>query len=198
MPMMTKTLLTLSTSLCLAQMVAAESALSFVDLRVHGGIAQTDGTAGHVTLMAGDLGNKDQHVITIDADMGIVLGFRGTVMETIAKRDDNSAELDLKLGGGAIVGGLGFIVGKSAHMELCGGYGQGVGTLTGDTPWDYRDSRYKTYLAELGWYYTDDSGIQFGLIVGYSVVKVTYNDVNTTVKAEVKGFDGSISLGFRF
>lgn len=192
-------LLTCSATVCLSQ-AYAESALSFVDLRAQAGVAQTEGQSGSLTLMAGDIGNKDQHVLTLDADMGIVLGLRGTLTETTAKREDTNTDLDLKLGGGAIVGGLGFYMGKNVHMELLGGYGQGVGTTTGDTPWDIRDSRYKTYLAELGLYYTLTSGIQFGLIAGGSIVKVTFDDVGTgtKVKAETKGFDGSVALGYRF
>jgi len=195
--MRTLLLLTCSATVCLSQ-VYAESALSFVDLRAQGGIAQSDGQSGNLTLMAGDIGNKDQHVLTLDADMGVVLGLRGSVTETTAKREDTNTDLDLKLGGGAIVGGLGFYLGKNVHMELVGGYGQGIGTTTGDTPWDIRDSRYKMYLAELGLYYTLTSGIQFGLIIGGSIVKVTFDDVGTKVKAETKGFDGSVALGYRF
>ena len=197
--MRTLLLLTCSATVCLSQ-VYAESALSFVDLRAQAGVAQTEGQSGSLTLMAGDIGNKDQRVLTMDADMGIVLGLRGSVAETTAKRKDNNADLDLKLGGGAIVGGLGFYLGKNVHMELAGGYGQGVGTTTGDNPWNDRDSRYKMYLAELGLYYTMNNGIQFGVIVGGSIVKVTFDDVvtSTKVKAETEGFDGSVALGYRF
>ena len=197
--MRTLLLLSCSATVCLSQ-AYAESALSFVDLRAQAGIAQTEGQSGSLTLMAGDIGNKDQHVLTMDADMGIVLGLRGSVTETTAKRKDTNTDLDLKLGGGAIVGGLGFYLGKNVHMELAGGYGQGVGTTTGDNPWDARDSRYKMYLAELGLYYTLTNGVQLGLIVGGSIVKVTFDDVVTSskVKAETEGFVGSVALGYRF
>ena len=190
-------LLTLSTSAFLTQ-AYAESALSFVDLRVQGGLAQTDGQAGSLTLMAGDIGNKDQHVLTLDADMGVVIGLRGSAINTSASREDTNADLDLKLGGGAFVGGLGFYLGKHTHMELLGGYGQGIGTATGDTFVDNRDTQYKMYLAELGVYYTYSSGIQLGVIVGGSILKAVYDDLGTDVKAETKGFDGSVALGYRF
>ncbi len=193
----TKTLFMLAATLCWSN-AHAESELQFVDLRVQAGVSQTDGQAGSFTLMAGDIGNKDQKVIEADADMGIVLGLRGTVMETTVKREDTGVDLDLKLGGGAIVGGLGFLISKNAHLELNGGYGQGVGTIKGDTPWEDRDSRYKMYSGELGWFYTFDMGIQFGLIGGYSILKVKYETAGGQVKAEAKGFDGSVSLGFRF
>lgn len=182
----------------IASAQAAESALSFVDLRVQGGLAANDGDAASLTVMAGDIGNKDQHIISLDADMGVVIGLRGQMAQVTAKRDDGLGDLDLKLGGGAVLGGLGFYLGKHTHAELLFGYARGVGTQTGSTPWAQRDSSYIQYQGELGWYYTWETGIQVGITAGYSVIKVTWDNDGTDVKAEAKGVDAAVALGYRF
>ena len=186
------------TLVALGSAQASESALSFVDLRVGGGLAANDGEIASLSLMAGDIGDKDQHIITLDADMGVVVGLRGQVSKVTAKRDDGLGNLDLKLGGGTVLGGLGFYLGKNSHAELLFGYSRGVGTQTGSTPWDQRDSSYTAYQGELGWYYTWDSGILVGLTAGYSVVKVKWDDNGTDVKAEANGIDAGVALGYRF
>jgi hypothetical protein len=178
----------------------AESALAFVDLRAQGGLAASDGNSASLSVMAGDIGNKDQHVISLDADMGIVIGLRASMMEVTGEREDGGADLDLTLGGGTFLGGFGFYLGKNTHAELLGAYSQGSGSTTGDVPWDDRDTRYKAYHAEFGWYYTWSTGIQLGLLGGYSIIKLKYDDpvLAARVKAEAKGFDASIALGYRF
>jgi predicted outer membrane lipoprotein len=178
----------------------AESALTFVDLRVQGGVTADDGEAASMTVMAGDIGNKDNHIISFDADMGVVLGLRGQVSKVTAERDDGLGDLDLTLGGGTLMGGFGFYFGKHSHGELLFGYARGVGTTTGSTPWDQRDTSFIQYQGEIGWYYTWETGLQLGLTAGYSVIKATWSDrVNDVdVKAEAKGIDGALSLGYRF
>jgi hypothetical protein len=198
--MRTTSRLALVTCLALGSLPAAESALRFVDVRAHGGLTVSDGETVNLTLMAGDIGNKDQHVISLDADMGIVLGLRGQVAEITAERDDGLEDFDVKLGGGTALGGLGFYLGKRSHAELVFGYAKGVGSTTGGNPWSDRDTKYTQYLGELGWYYTWSTNIQVGLTAGYSVMKLKYDDavLDQTIKAEAKGFDGSVALGFRF
>lgn len=181
-----------------ASPLMAESALSFVDLRVQGGLAVNEGEAASLTLMAGDIGNKNKHVITLDADMGVVIGLRGQMSDVTAERDDGLGDLELKLGGGALLGGLGFYLGKHSHAELLFGYSRGVGTQTGSTPWEDRDSSYVQYQGELGWYYTWDHGLQVGITAGYSVIKVEWDDNGNDVEAEAQGVDAAIALGYRF
>jgi hypothetical protein len=198
--MRTTSRLVLVTCLALGALPAAESALRFVDLRAQGGLTVSEGETANLTLMAGDIGNKDQHVISLDADMGIVIGLRGQVAEITAERDDGLKDFDVKLGGGTVLGGLGFYLGKNSHAELVGGYAKGVGSTTGSNPWEDRDTSYTQYLGELGWYYTWSSHIQVGLTAGYSVMKLKYDDpvLNKKIKAEAKGFDGGVAIGFRF
>jgi hypothetical protein len=186
---------------CLAtgSVSAAESALTFVDLRAQGGITLQEGTTANLTLMAGDIGNKNKHVISLDADMGIVLGLRGQLAQVTFQRDDGGEDLDMKLGGGTFLGGLGFYLGPNNHAELCVGYATGVGSTTGSHAWDERDTEYKQYVAELGWYYTWSNHLQLGVIAGYSLMKVEYDDpLLGTIEGEADGFDASISLGYRF
>jgi hypothetical protein len=177
---------------------AAESALSFVDLRAGGGVTVSNGETVNLTLMAGDIGNKDQHIISLDADMGVVIGLRGQMANVTAKRADGLGDLDLKLGGGTLMGGLGFYLGKNSHAELLFGYARGVGTQTGSGPWDERDSSYTQFLGELGWYYTWNSHLLVGITAGYSQIKVTWDNAGTDVDAKAKGIDAGIALGYRF
>src|SRR5688572_33493962 len=114
------TTLRLAALACLATgaIDAAESALAFLDLRAQGGVTLTEGQTASLTLMAGDIGNKDKHVISFDADMGIVLGLRGQLAEVSFERSDGLGDLDMKLGGGTFLGGLGFYISDNIHAEL--------------------------------------------------------------------------------
>ncbi len=195
------TTLRLAVLACLAtgSVSAAESALAFVDLRAQGGLALTDGQTAALTLMAGDIGTKDKHIISLDADMGIVLGLRAQLANVTFKRDDTGVDLDMKLGGGTVMGGLGFYLGPNSHAELLVGYAKGVGSTTGSHPWDEGDTKYSQYLGELGYFYTWDSHIQVGVTVGYSLMKVTYEDpLIGNIEGEADGFDAAIAIGYRF
>lgn len=183
----------------MAGLTAAESALTFVDLRAQGGLTLNDGETANLTLMAGDIGNKDKHIISLDADMGIVLGIRGQVSQVTFERNDGLGDLDMKLGGGTFLGGLGFYLGKNSHAELVVGYARGLGSTTGSNPWDDDDTKFTQYVGELGWYYTWDTHIQVGVTVGYSLLKVEYDDpLIGTIKGEADGVDACLSLGYRF
>ncbi|HEX3134806.1 MAG TPA: hypothetical protein VHX44_14665 [Planctomycetota bacterium] len=184
--------------LSIGSVTAEESALRFVDLRVQGGVAVNDGEAASLTIMAGDIGNKDQHVITIDADMGIVIGIRGQVAKVTADFEKIPGDIDVKLGGGTFLGGLGFYLGKNSHAELLAGYSTGIGSSTGSTPFEERDIRYYQYLGELGWYYTWSTHVQVGITAGYSVMKITYKADAGDEKAKADGVDAALSLGYRF
>lgn len=186
-------------SLSTEALAVEESALRFVDLRVQGGLTLNDGEAASLTLMAGDIGNKNKHIISLDADMGIVLGLRGQVSQVTFERNDGGGDLDIKLGGGTFMGGLGFYLGTNSHAELVVGYAKGVGSTTGSNPWDSRDTSYSQMMAELGWYYTWSTNIQVGVTVGYSLLKVEYDDpLIGEIEGEADGIDGAIAIGFRF
>lgn len=176
----------------------AESALSFVDLRAQGGVIATEGTAASLTIMAGDIGNKDKHVISLDADMGIVIGLRGMVGQITAEYEDLPGDLDLDIGGGSFLGGLGFYLGKNSHAELLGGIGGGACTVDGSHPWDDKVATYTHYQAELGWYYTWGTHLQVGVTVGYTLLKVKVDTTAGDEKAETDGFDAGLALGYRF
>lgn len=182
----------------LATAQGEESALAFVDLRAQGGLMYGDGQGASLTVMAGDIGNKDQHIISIDADMGIVIGLRGLVANVSPRYKDLPGDIDLQIGGGAFLGGLGFYLGPHSHAELLAGYGRGVGTVDGSNPWDERVARYTHYQAELGWYYTWATHIQVGVTAGYSLLKVTVDTTAGDEKAEASGLDAALALGFRF
>lgn len=184
---------------CTSGMFAAESALRFVDLRAQGGLTLNDGEAASLTIMAGDIGTKDKHIISLDADMGIVLGLRGQVSQVTFSRDDDGEDLDIKLGGGVFMGGLGFYLGTNSHAELLVGYARGVGSTTGSNPWEDRDTSYTQWVGELGWYYTWSSNIQVGVTVGYSLLNVEYDDpLIGTIEGEADGIDAALALGYRF
>jgi hypothetical protein len=177
---------------------ADQSALAFVDLRAQGGLMYGDGQGASLTVMAGDIGNKDQHIISLDADMGIVIGLRGLVANVSPRYKDLPGEIDLQIGGGSFLGGLGFYLGPHSHAELLAGYGRGVGTVDGSNPWDERVAKYTHYQAELGWYYTWSTHIQVGVTAGYSLLKVTVDTTAGDEKAEASGLDAALALGFRF
>jgi hypothetical protein len=192
--------LALLASLVVGTLPAAESALSFVDLRAQGGVTVNDGYTGMLTLMAGDIGNKDRRVLSVDADMGIVLGLRAQFADLSAEREDGLPDLDVKLGGGTGLAGLGFYLGKNSHAELVVGYARGAGSTNHSDPLSDRDIKYYQYLGELGWYYTWSNHVQIGVTAGYSVMKLKYDDADLTkkIKAEAKGIDAGVAIGFRF
>jgi hypothetical protein len=181
-----------------ATVSGAESALAFVDLRAQGGLLASEANAASLSIMAGDIGNKDKHVISFDADMGIVIGLRGLLGRITADYKDLPGDIDLDIGGGSFLGGLGFYLGPNTHAELLGGYGRGACTVDGSHPWDDRVAKYTHYQAELGWYYTWRTNLQVGLTVGYSLIKVKVDTTAGDEKAETDGFDAGMSLGYRF
>lgn len=195
------TTLRLAVLACLAtgSLSAAESALRFVDLRAAGGVTLNDGESASLTLMAGDIGNKNKHVISLDADMGIVLGIRGQLANVTFERNDGGDDLEMKLGGGTFMGGLGFYIGTNTHAELVVGYAKGIGSTTGSHAWDDDDTEFTQYMAEFGWFYTWSTNIQVGVTVGYSLMKVEYQDpLIGTIKGEADGFDATLAIGYRF
>jgi hypothetical protein len=174
----------------------AESELSFVDLRAHGGLAQSDGSGAHLTLMAGDIGNKNQHVVDLDADMGVVIGLRADYTRVTAKIADNP-DTTTRLGGGSFVGGLGYYVDQNIHVELLGSYGKGWTSISG-TPWGERNGEYTTFAGELGWYYTMAKHYQLGVVAGWSLSKLRLDGTTGKIDGTAQGVDAAFSLGYRF
>jgi hypothetical protein len=177
---------------------AVDATLSFLDLRAQAGVAQTEEEMASVTLMGGVIGNREYPDFDMGEYVGIVIGGRGSLMKTTVEREDNKTDGRVKCGGGAVLGGFGFYTSEQSHLELLFSYGQGVGTTTGDTPWDDDDVRYKLYAGEIGWYYTTRMGVQIGVVGGYSLIKATYNDSVNEIRAKNDGVDGSVALGYRF
>src|SRR4051812_2667199 len=81
----------------------AESKLSFVDMRVEGGATTTTGPLASLTLMCGDIGDKDPHVVEMDQDVGIVIGVRGLVGRTTAPIN-GAPDQPVRLAGGEFLG----------------------------------------------------------------------------------------------
>ncbi|MBA2481323.1 MAG: hypothetical protein H0V44_11735 [Planctomycetes bacterium] len=173
------------------------SKLAFVDLRVSGGATANSDPVVAVSLMCGDLGLKDQHVITIDQDAGIVIGVRGIGARVDAKLSGNQSQA-VRLAGGEFLGGFGYIAGPKDHLELLGGYHMGVTTLAGDGSNFSRNGTYRGFGGELGWYHTWDSHVQIGILAGYSVRKLKLDSPGGRVSARVGGVDAMASLGYRF
>jgi hypothetical protein len=192
--------LAIMTLTCAALSAADQSALSFVDIRAQGGVTVNQAPAVSLTLMAGDIGNKNPHVITMDADMGIVIGFRGQAADGVnVEYQEKGGDVDVTLAGGTVLGGLGFYLNKYSHAELVFGYARGIGSTTGDMPWDNRDTKYYQYLGEIGWYYMFDELMEFGITAGYSVIKAKVEQANgISEKADTHGVDAGLVLGVRF
>ena len=193
--MRTIPILVLLTALTLAR--GAESKLVFADLRVQGGIMGTSGVGGAISLMAGDIGDKSKHVIDVDQDLGVVLGIRAQYGQGI---DVRSRAEGIDLTGGVFLGGLGFYVSKTSHVELLGSWG--VGMISANGPTTNRDEgKYMSYGGELGWYWMLTKRLQLGVVGGYTYYKLTTRDPTNTVDSEklvASGFDAGVAVGWRF
>ncbi|MBA3707986.1 MAG: hypothetical protein H0W83_04085 [Planctomycetes bacterium] len=175
----------------------SESKLSFADLRVQAGVADTTGPSAAITLMCGDIGNANQHAIDVNEDLGIVLGVRGTLLRT--DMTVLGTDITERLVGGEFLIGLGIYAGPRDHVELAGGYHIGVLGASGDNQHFRKNGTYRGFGGELGWYHTWKSHLQFGLLAGYSArtVRVDITD-GSRASVNVNGLDAAISLGYRF
>ncbi len=182
-----------------SSVAVAESELSYEDLRVQGGFAMNKGEYAAVTFMAGDIGDRDQHVIDLTSDLGIVLGARG-VAGAIQAKVQNSDDVVFSELGVQFLGGLGFYLGPDDLVETLGGYQVGVSSVTGKVALDHRDGRYTGYLIELGYYHTfGKTGFQLGLVGSFENIKDSFSvESGDKIQAKAKGVDGGVSIGYRF
>lgn len=175
----------------------ADSQLAFVDVRLQGGLHAMQGYGAALTLMCGDIGTKEQHVVDTWSDAGIVLGLRALANHVDAKLDAGP-DYEAHLIGGAIVGGIGFYLGGEDHLEVVIGYGRGRAADGTSSSFDKAGS-FATYLAEIGWYRTWDAW-QLGGNIGWSIdsLKLDSPAGGAIFKAKAQGVDAAFSIGYRF
>ena len=176
----------------------AQSKLEFVDLRLQGGLVETQGYGGALTLMAGNIGTKDP-MLEVPDDLGLVLGLRGSLAHQRVKDGDD--QIDTNLAAAHVLGGFGYYVNKRQHCELYVGYGLGRPTLTADHGGFHNDGNATVWTAECGWHYTRKSGTQFGIVGGWSWTRVEFQPAEETspsVFAQANGFNLMVSVGHRF
>jgi hypothetical protein len=174
----------------------AESELSFVDLRLHGGVNATNGHGGGLTLMCGDIGDKDQHVVDTWRDIGVVVGLRFEG-EHVKVKLDGGPTLQENVLEGDIVGGLGIFVDQEDLLEIVVGYGLGEhsdGTRSGF----HKRGSTRKLLGEVGWHHTFSKHWQVGALIGYEIVTMKFTDVPVEVKGKAQGVNAAISFGYRF
>jgi hypothetical protein len=172
----------------------AESELTFVDLRAHGGLVASNGRGFAVTLMCGDIGDKEQHVVDMSQDLGIVIGARGIAQHVKAKLDAGPT-LEENILGIEACGGVGAYVDPKNLLELVAGYGFGQnsdGTASGF----HKRGSTKQLSFELGWYYTMAKHYQVGALVGFEHDSIKYS--GSGYKATAQGANAAVELGYRF
>jgi hypothetical protein len=172
----------------------AESELTFVDLRAHGGLVASNGRGAALTLMCGDIGSKEQHVVDMSQDLGIVIGLRAVAQHVKAKLDAGPT-LEENILGIDLCGGIGGYVDAQNLLELVAGYGFGQnsdGTASGF----HKRGSTKQLSFELGWYYTMAKHYQIGALVGFEHDSIKYNTGD--YKAKAQGANLAIELGYRF
>jgi hypothetical protein len=194
--MRSNTLLHASLLLCsCSALVRAEALMEFVDLRAQGGVV-AGRYGGSLTLMAGNIGNKDQ-TLEMPDDSGIVVGVRATTARLRAKDDEDDVDLNMATIG--LVIGLGYCIDKTQHLELNGGWSAGRPTLLTEHGGYHNDGYGTVWNAELGWYTTWQKHIQIGLVGGWSWSRFNVVvDEDTTVPVRAGGLEASLVLGYRF
>jgi hypothetical protein len=185
-----------------ARVFAAESEVSYEDLRVQAGSMCNNGEQIAFTFMAGDLGDKDQGVVDIGTDFGFVLGVRGVIGRAAATVEvvNSGPDIALNVLGGEVLGGLGYYLGKNDILEFLVGLSLGVSSETGQTALNHRDGSYSGYTGEIGWYHTiDRTNFVLGLVVAaeriHNTLKLQSGD-DFPVRAQ--GFDVTLAFGYRF
>ncbi len=179
-------------------MAETESELTFADLRLQGGVTCTNGVATSLTLMCGDLGDKDQHVVDAASDFGIVLGIRFRAANLDAKLDAGPTVSRNLLEGVGLLG-IGYYAGPTDHLELAVGYGLGETSHNAMSSFS-KDGKTKVLLGELGWYHTMAKHFQFGVSAGFTVEKLSLDAPagGAAFDAKAQGLDASVGIGYRF
>lgn len=180
----------------------AESEISYEDLRIQTGAMCTTGESVSVSLMAGDLGDKDQGVIDFGSDFGFVLGVRGVIGRVAGAVQVRSpgSDISLNLLGGEVLGGFGYFIDKSDIIELLVGYTIGVSSEAGQTALSHRDGRFTGYSGELGWYHTlGRSNLVIGGVVGFERIHNTMTlGSGDAFPVHARGVDAALVLGYRW
>jgi hypothetical protein len=176
----------------------AESALEFLDLRVQAGIVETRNPGGAITLMAGNIGDRDNHVMDPGADFGIVIGLR-TSLSRLHAHDDET-DVDVNFCAAGPVGGIGYYVSKRQHIEFVAGWQAGRPTVLSEHGGFHNDGYGTIWSGEMGWYYTFKKGIQFGLVGGWSWTHFTAHATpdSDAISGSSNGVGLAGSLGYRF
>lgn len=187
----------LSPLLCGIIAAQAESRLEFVDLRLQGGLTESVGLGGALTLMCGNIGDKNV-ADEEPNDVGIVIGVRAGANRL--KADDGVNTYRANIASIGALGGLGYYAGKRDHVELCVGYAIGHVTLADDhAGFSANDGRSTTISGELGWYHTWKRGWQLGVLGGWSWTRFACNP-GTASESTAASYGVNIagSLGYRF
>jgi hypothetical protein len=194
---------TLLTTMCCVGTCHAESQLTYEDLRAQVGTDSGSGQYGAITFIGGDVGDKDLDASGDYSDLGITVGIRGLSgrVKATPQVSGPSDNLALNVLGVQLLGGLSIYGGANDLFETLIGFDIGVSSEVGQTALNHRDGHYTGYRAEQGWYHTfsDFGDVQFGLIVGYEIIKDTFSlGSGDTLNAKARGFDLSVSSGYRF
>jgi hypothetical protein len=180
--------------------VFADSEMNFVDVRLEEGIAATSGQGTAVTVMAGDIGDKEQTDDGGPSDLGIVIGLRAS-SRLVRAKVNGLPDNDIAILGGAAVGGFGLYLDSQDHMELTGGYELGVASDHGRTGLQGRDGTSRGYLFELAYFHTFRHlwNLQLGALGGYEHTKAAITmRSGSEVAPTAQGLDLAIEIGYRF
>jgi hypothetical protein len=199
MPILRSIAAALLVAQCLPAMASdSEPELSFIDLRLQGGLVANSNHGAELTLMCGEIGDKDQHVVDTYRDAGIVIGIRG-LWDHVNAKISGGPDIQLNLMGVGICGGAGFVIDQEDHLEIVAGYGLGRafdGTSSNLT----KLGSYSQLTGEIGYYHTWAQHWQIGGLAGYSYdnIKLDAPDGGGAFPAKAQGFDLKLALGYRF
>jgi hypothetical protein len=181
-----------------ARLAAADDTpeLTYGDLRLAGGFYADHPYDASLSLVAGNIGEKDPHATDAWADAGIVVGIRAMANRVPVKLDVGGG-YKARLAGGELLLGVGIYLDEEDHMEGLIGYGKGqTSDITSSSL--HRNGSFTAYHAELGLYHTFAKHYQIGGILGYSYDKVKIDGVSGVFTGKADGLDLDVSLGYRF
>jgi hypothetical protein len=171
--------------------------LTYGDLRLAGGFYADHPYDASLSLVAGNIGEKDPHATDAWADAGIVLGLRVMANRVPVKLSVGGPEYKARLVGGELMLGLGIYLDEEDHMEILIGYGKGqTSDITSSSL--HRNGSFTSYNGELGLYHTFFKHYQVGGTLGYSYDKVKIDGVEGSFTGKANGVDLDASIGYRF
>ncbi len=174
-----------------------QSELTFVDLRVEGGIHNSTVGSGDVTIMAGNIGDKNPRQVDTWSDAGFVIGLRG-LWDYDRIAIGGAPSYKARLVGAELLGGLGFYASDADEFELVVGYGKGeVSDATSAAV--HRIGSFTTYSAEIGWYHQLVGPLQVGGKAGASYDQVSIDGpLGGKFTGKRFGVDLMVEIGWRF